>query len=201
VTVFSAHRRFYSRCSWINFAELLSCGCPIVGYCLPAEASLLFSAAPDVLEISLSFTVCAWGRRITIGSSPNRSSLRDYRLIRRYFLPPVQEYLYSPKRSWFCVFFKVNVSLWLMYWKISVWVLNCWFLQTTSFLFLVILRNCSAPCYFYTLWLLGHFCSSNFSKFYFHVTNLTFNKFTFLLANRKFRSRSHFKITVRYSWN
>jgi len=148
VTVFSVHRRFYSTCNWINFAELLSFGCPIVGYCLAAEASLLFSAAPDVLEISLSFTVCACGRRITVGSSPNRSSLRDYRLIRRYVLPPVQEYLYSLKHSWFCVFFKVNVSLWLMYSKISVGVLNCWFLQTAAFLFLVILWNCSTPCHF-----------------------------------------------------
>lgn len=172
-----------------------------MGYCLAAEASLLFSVAPDVLEISLSFTLCARGRRITVGSSPNRSSLRDYRLIRRYVLPPVQEYLYSPKLSWFCVFFKVNVSLWLMHWKISVRVQNCRFLQTAAFLFLVILRNCSIRCHFYTLWLLGHFCSSSFSKFYFHVTNLTFNKFSFLSVKGKFRSRSHFKITVRYSCN
>lgn len=167
-----------------------------MGYCLTAEASLLFSPAPDVLEFSLSFTFCAWGRRITVGSSPNRSSLRDYRLIRRYVLPRVQEYLYSPKHSWFCVFFKVNVSLCLIYWKISIRVQNCWFLQTAAFLFLVILRNCSTRCHFNTLCLLGHFCSSNFSKCCFHVTTLTFNKFSFLSVNGKFTSRSHFKITV-----
>jgi len=75
-----------------------------------------------------------------------------------------------------------------MYWKVSVRALNCWFLQTVTFLFLVILRNCSAPCHFYTLRFLGHFCSCNFSKFYFHVTNLTFTKSSFLLVNGKFRS-------------
>lgn len=70
---------------------------------------------------NLTFTLCAWGRPITVGSSPNRSSLRDYRLLRRYVLPLVQEFLYSPKHSWFCVFFKVNVSLWLIYWKYQFW--------------------------------------------------------------------------------
>lgn len=100
---------------------------------------------------SLSVTFSAWVCRTKLGSSPNWSSLRDYRSILRYLPLLVPEYLYSPKHSCFCVFCKGSVSLWLMYWKLSVQ------LHTTvrPFLFLVILPNCKRFFPFTPLWLLA----------------------------------------------
>jgi hypothetical protein len=145
-----------------------------------------------------SFIFSAWGRHIKLGSSPNRSSLRDYKSIRRYLLPLAEEYLYIPKHFSLCIFGSKYFNRTNVFEVMGSGRRDCWFCRTAVFCLSSLFRITQNVAILTLCGYLDIACSSNFSKFDLHVINCTLKNSNIFFVNGKFRLRYQFKITVRY---